>query len=350
MAQYGGYNNQSGYGSNDRYGQSGGYAQQGNPYGAPQAMNPYGAPSQNTYGQQDPYRTAEQGYGQNLQQGRQGDIPLQQMNGRKDEEMPSTTLSILDQIKNLRPIMDDLRNRQTTIEGLQKQSLNDPNASAETQVNKRLERENTAVMSKHRALVERLRVLKSRPDAKNEQNMSQIGLLERNIRQLIKSYQDLDERYSKELRNQIKRQYRIVRPEASEMEVDEASQSTSNNQVFSQALMEGERRGQAQSALQAVRGRHEAIEKIEGQIRELAALFNDMNVLVVQQEPVVTQINQQSEVVQENVNQANVQLDGAITKARAANRKKWYCLGIAILIIIIIVIIVVVVVEVLKNR
>ena len=93
--------------------------------------------------------------------------------------------------------------------------------------------------------------------------------------------------------------------------------------------MEGERRGQAQSALQAVRGRHEAIEKIEGQIRELAALFNDMNVLVVQQEPVVTQINQQSEVVQENVNQANVQLDGAITKARAANRKKWYCLGIA---------------------
>ena len=158
------------------------------------------------------------------------------MNGRKDEEMPSTTLSILDQIKNLRPIMDDLRNRQTTIEGLQKQSLNDPNASAETQVNKRLERENTAVMSKHRALVERLRVLKSRPDAKNEQNMSQIGLLERNIRQLIKSYQDLDERYSKELRNQIKRQYRIVRPEASEMEVDEASQSTSNNQVFSQAV------------------------------------------------------------------------------------------------------------------
>ena len=53
-----------------------------------------------------------------------------------------------------------------------------------------------------------------------------------------------------------------------------------------------------------------------------------MNALVVQQEPVVEQINQQSEVVQENVSHGNVQLDGAIKKARAARRKKWICLGI----------------------
>ena len=53
-----------------------------------------------------------------------------------------------------------------------------------------------------------------------------------------------------------------------------------------------------------------------------------MNALVVQQEPVVAQINERVEGVQQNVTQGNVQLDGAIKKARAARRKKWICLGI----------------------
>ena len=53
-----------------------------------------------------------------------------------------------------------------------------------------------------------------------------------------------------------------------------------------------------------------------------------MNALVVTQEPVVAQINEQAEVVNQNVVQANTQLDGAVKKARAARRKKWICLGI----------------------
>ena len=77
-----------------------------------------------------------------------------------------------------------------------------------------------------------------------------------------------------------------------------------------------------------MQGRHEAIQKIERQVIELAQLFEDMNVLVVQQEPVVAQINERVENVQQNVTQGNTQLDGAIKKARAARRKKWYCLGI----------------------
>ena len=92
--------------------------------------------------------------------------------------------------------------------------------------------------------------------------------------------------------------------------------------------MQGNRRGQSQSALQAVQSRHDAIQKIERQIIELGQLFEDLNATVQIQEPIVAQINEQSEVVHTNVNQANTQLDGAIKKARSANRKKWICLGI----------------------
>lgn len=59
---------------------------------------------------------------------------------------------------------------------------------------------------------------------------------------------------------------------------------------------------------------------------ELAQLFQDMEALVVQQEPAVTQIEQKGEEVTENVGKANVEMDGAIAKARSRNRKKWWCL------------------------
>ena len=61
---------------------------------------------------------------------------------------------------------------------------------------------------------------------------------------------------------------------------------------------------------------------------ELAQLFQDLETLVVQQEPAVTQIEQKGEEVTENVGKGNTELDGAIKKAKAARRKKWICLGI----------------------
>lgn len=61
---------------------------------------------------------------------------------------------------------------------------------------------------------------------------------------------------------------------------------------------------------------------------ELAALFDQMNHAVLAQEPTVMQINDHSENMQNNLEGANTHLDGAIEKAKARNRKKWYCLGI----------------------
>jgi len=91
-------------------------------------------------------------------------------------------------------------------------------------------------------------------------------------------------------------------------------------------LLQSDRRGQSQSALRAVQGRHEAIQKVEKQMIELAQLFQEMETLVVQQEPAVTQIEQKGEEVTDNVGKANTEIDGAITKARSRNRKKWWCL------------------------
>lgn len=82
---------------------------------------------------------------------------------------------------------------------------------------------------------------------------------------------------------------------------------------------------------------------------ELAQLFQDLDQIVQEQEPLVANIEQKGEEINDNVKAANVEIDGAIEKARSRNRKKWWCVLIILLIIIIIVVIAVVVTQINKG-
>jgi syntaxin 1B/2/3 len=93
--------------------------------------------------------------------------------------------------------------------------------------------------------------------------------------------------------------------------------------------MDRDRRGRAQKALSANEKRHEALQKMESDLIMLAQLFQELEAIVIQQEAAVENIDQRGEDVQQNVEQANVQLDGAISSANAARKKKFWCLGIA---------------------
>ena len=90
--------------------------------------------------------------------------------------------------------------------------------------------------------------------------------------------------------------------------------------------MSSDRRGQAQSALGAVRARHDAIQNIEKTIIELNQLFQDLDVIVVQQEPAVQVIEERAEEAHDNVKKATDSTGQAVEKARSRRRKKWWCL------------------------
>lgn len=89
----------------------------------------------------------------------------------------------------------------------------------------------------YRNLVDRVRAIKSKPESGNPQNAPQVGRVDRKLKEAIQKYQRVQTDFQKGLQAQMARQYRIVRPEASEAEVREAVQDTSNNQqIFSQAV------------------------------------------------------------------------------------------------------------------
>jgi len=165
---------------------------------------------------------------------------------------------------------------------------------------------------------------------------SQVQSLKSSFQAQLKSYQDEEREYSNRYRDAIARQYRIVNPDATENEVNEAANADWGNEGVFQTALKSNRSGQASSVLGAVRARHNDIQRIERTLGDLALLFQQLNEAVVYQETAVQSVEQQTEHVKEDTEQANTQLDKGIVSARRARKLKWWTLLTVVLIIAII--------------
>jgi syntaxin 1B/2/3 len=235
--------------------------------------------------------------------------------------------AILNECKDIGLGIDKIENNLERLRSLQQRALDDPDSSAQSNTNMQLDSLTSETMTLYREFAGRIRSIKQRPDSGSPRNASQVKNIDRRLKTAIQQYQRLESDFRAKLRDQMARQYRIVNPNASQAEVESVVSDTSaNQQVFSQALMNADRRGQSRQALNAVENRHAAIQKIEAQMIELADLFNQMEELVVQQEAAVTIIEQKGEEVVDNIQGGNEHLVKGVVSARARNRKKWWCL------------------------
>ncbi|KAF1951673.1 t-SNARE [Byssothecium circinans] len=246
--------------------------------------------------------------------------------------------AILNECREVDRALDQLDSQLDNLERTFKQVLARPDMPSGEITNL-----SSQIMTGYRGLVTRVKNIKSKPESGNPRNAPQVGKVDRRLKATINRYQNLESDFRRDSQAAAERQYRIVRPDATEEEVREAVEDP-EAPIFQQALLSSDRRGQASSTLRNVKERHEAIQKIEQQMVELAQLFQDLDQIVMQQEPLVENIEQKGEEIHDNVVQANVEMGGAVEKARSARRKKWWCLLICVILIIIIAIIVAVVV------
>jgi len=116
----------------------------------------------------------------------------------------------------------------------------------------------------------------------------------------------------------------------------------SSNQIFSQALMNS---NVSRAAYREVQERHEDIKRIEKTLTELAQLFNDMSVLVEQQDETINVIETQAIGVAKDTEAGLGYTDKAVESARAARKKRWICFFIILIVLIVVAIIVAVVIK-----
>ncbi|QPG95916.1 hypothetical protein C2857_002512 [Epichloe festucae Fl1] len=260
------------------------------------------------------------------------------------------TRNILDECSGIDNGINEVEHNLEKLRMLQQRSLDDADSSSASAVNRQLDSLSTDTMALYRGLTERVRALKSKPPQQIAQYRGQVERIDRRLKSAIQQYQQIESQFRKRTQDQMKRQYRIVRPDASEEEVRAVVDDTNNNQVFAQALMQSDRQQNARAALSAVQDRHAALLKIEQQMVELSQLFQDMDTLVVQQEAAVMQIEQKGEEVVDNLDKGNEEIGVAVNTARKTRKKKWICLGICVAIIVVVVIIVLIYLFVIRGQ
>ena len=166
---------------------------------------------------------------------------------------------------------------------------------------------------------------------------------------LIQDYRIIDSNYKDENKEQAKRQYKIIQPDATDEEVEAAITDVGGQQIFSQALLNANRRGEAKTALAEVQARHQELLKLEKTMAELNQLFNDMEELVIEQQENIEVIDRNVEEAQQDVEQGVGHTNKAVKSAKRARKNKIRCYIICFLIFAIVVV-VVVVPSVVKTR
>ncbi|KAJ3568199.1 hypothetical protein NPX13_g6501 [Xylaria arbuscula] len=308
MAQYGGQQNPfDDRGDSDRGGYGG------------------GLPSRPNYGNQ----------GNNYDEYGSNNVEMAPLAQNVDPFSDRNPNSVLDEVSDINRGIDAIDSNLEQLKMLQQRSLDDADSSALSNTNRQLDRLSSETMAQYRSLTERVRQLKSKPE--NTQRFGQqVRRVDTRLKDAIRAYQQVESSFRKKTEEQMARQYRIVRPDATEEEVRAAVTDQTGGQVFQQALMQSNRRGQAQAVLNAVQDRHAQLQKIERQMMELAQLFQDMDTLVMQQDVAIANIEQKGEEVVDNLERGNAEVHTAVNTARATRKKKWICLGISVLIIVII--------------
>lgn len=249
--------------------------------------------------------------------------------------------AILNECRMVGRAIDDLESRLGELQRMQRNFI-----SGQGQSNRDIDALGADIMTGYRGLTDRVRRIKGQREAGVSRNKAQVDALDRRLRNAINSYQRVESSFRKEVQESQRRQYLIVNPNATPAEIQDATAGGGDTQIFQQALMNSDRRGQAQSTLRNVQQRHDAIQQIERTMLELNQLFQDLDAVVTEQEPLVQNIEEKAVHTNDHLEAANVHVGKAIVSARAARKKKWICLGICVAIILLIVLVVVIVLAV----
>ncbi|KAF8759057.1 Syntaxin [Rhizoctonia solani] len=228
-------------------------------------------------------------------------------------------------------IQDQIRTYNDTVQriaDLHNRSLNQADEAAVQRNASQLEQLQDDVSSLSSQLQRRIKDLmsKSLPGRDGQIRAQQTNLVNAKFVEAIQNYQV------------VERDYRSKSKQRAAVNDD-----SGNGQIFSQALMNSNRFGESRAAYREVQSRHEDLKKIEKTLTELAQLFNDMSVLVAQQDETIDTIEHHAMETHKDMEAGLQHTEAAVVSARGARKKRWICFGIIIAIIIVVLIIVLVV-------
>ncbi|KAI8913404.1 t-SNARE [Gorgonomyces haynaldii] len=147
-----------------------------------------------------------------------------------------------------------------------------------------------------------------------------------------RKYGKVQEKYKDKYKQKMVRELRIARPDASPQEIDRAVES-GHGDVFAQEMLSS-RIGEQRRVLQEVQGRHDEILKIEQSVEQLATLFQDMQVLLEQQQEQINIVETHVEESTRYMEEGGKEISTAIQIRQSSRKKLWWILAIVLVILV----------------
>jgi syntaxin 1B/2/3 len=138
--------------------------------------------------------------------------------------------AILNECREVDRALDELDGQLSNLDRVFKTSLARPDMHS-GEINNL----SSQIMTGYRALVTRVKNIKSKPDSGHPRNAPQVGKVDRRLKATIQKYQNLEADFRRESQAAAERQYRIVRPDATEQEVRDAVENP-DAPIFQQAV------------------------------------------------------------------------------------------------------------------
>ncbi|KAA1474904.1 t-SNARE [Dentipellis sp. KUC8613] len=279
----------------------------------------------------------------------QQDTPSYEMSEVKESSTTNLTSAIgaaggdamtafYDEISSIQDSIKTFNDSIARISDLHSRSLNNMDEQASQRNAQQLEELVADTSSLSSMLKRRVKALERQGGTGRDATIrkQQTALVKSKFVEAIQNYQQVEQQYRQKYKQRLERQVKIVKPDATPEEVRAAVEDDQGGQIFSQALLNSNRYGESRAAYREVQERHADIKKIEQTIAELAQLFNDMSILVEQQDETINVIEAQAGDVEKDVEAGLGHTEKAVDSARAARKKRWICFFIILIILAIV--------------
>ncbi|KAL3780550.1 hypothetical protein HJC23_001910 [Cyclotella cryptica] len=152
----------------------------------------------------------------------------------------------------------------------------------------------------------------------------------------MKRYQNAQQQYKTDVKKKVTRQIQIIKPDATDQEVDEIMRSEGGREaLYQQQILSGGINDQIKTQYRQVAGKYQDVLTLEASVAELHQMFLDFALLTEQQGELLDQIEYQVRSAADYVEDANVDLHGAIEYQKKIRKKQcWIILIVVVLIIV----------------
>ncbi|EPZ31583.1 Syntaxin/epimorphin domain-containing protein [Rozella allomycis CSF55] len=154
---------------------------------------------------------------------------------------------------------------------------------------------------------------------------NQVAQLSKKFMDVMRNYQQVQTENKQKHIQQLERQYKIVRPDATQEELEKLREQQGSS-LMSQQIFTITNVDDARELLDDMQERHNEIMVLEKSMLELHQLFMDISLLIDQQGDMINTIESQVEQATEYTSNAVVQLKSAVEHQKSVRKKKWYLL------------------------